>query len=53
MASEQPGTRRAIVVHGESGRSGIGRLLMGSVATAVLKDATVPVILVHQPHAKA
>lgn len=42
-----------VIVMGTRGRSGIGRLLMGSVATAVLKDATVPVILVHEPHTKA
>lgn len=41
------------IVMGTRGRSGIGRLLMGSVATAVLKEASVPVILIHEPHAKA
>jgi len=41
------------IVMGTRGRSGLGRLLMGSVATAVLKEATVPVLLIHEPHAKA
>jgi nucleotide-binding universal stress UspA family protein len=33
------------------GRTGLGRLLFGSVAEAVLRRATVPVFLIRQPHA--
>jgi nucleotide-binding universal stress UspA family protein len=40
------------IVIGSHGRSGIGRLLMGSVATDVLKGAKIPVILVRDPAAK-
>lgn len=32
------------------GRSGIGRLLFGSVAEAVLRRAAVPVFMIRQPH---
>jgi nucleotide-binding universal stress UspA family protein len=32
------------------GRSGIGRLLFGSVAEAVLRRAPVPVFMIRQPH---
>jgi nucleotide-binding universal stress UspA family protein len=32
------------------GRTGLGRLLFGSVAEAVLRRATVPVFLIRQPH---
>lgn len=53
ILAEAKKRKAGAIVMGTRGRSGIGRLLMGSVATAVLKDATVPVILVHQPHAKA
>lgn len=36
------------IVMGTHGRSGIKRLLMGSVAEAVLRSARCPVIVVHQ-----
>lgn len=41
-------TRRGaqVIVLGTHGRTGIGRVLMGSVATDVVKQAKVPVILV-------
>jgi nucleotide-binding universal stress UspA family protein len=34
-----------LIVMGTHGRSGIGRLLMGSVAEAVLRDAPCPVLI--------
>jgi nucleotide-binding universal stress UspA family protein len=37
------------IVLGTRGRTGLGRILMGSVATAVLKRAKVPVVLYHDP----
>jgi nucleotide-binding universal stress UspA family protein len=33
------------------GRTGLGRLLFGSVAEAVLRHAPVPVFMIRQPHA--
>ena len=36
------------VVLGTHGRTGLGRILMGSVATDVVKKKGLPVILVHQ-----
>ncbi len=41
-----------IVVMGTHGRTGLGRLLMGSVATDVVKKDALPVILVHQDFAE-
>jgi nucleotide-binding universal stress UspA family protein len=38
----------AIVV-GTHGRTGVGRILMGSVAAEVLKQASIPVVLVRDP----
>jgi nucleotide-binding universal stress UspA family protein len=38
-----------IVVMGSHGRTGIGLVLMGSVATAVARHAEVPVLIVHPP----
>jgi nucleotide-binding universal stress UspA family protein len=35
------------------GRTGLGRLLLGSVAEAVLRQAPVPVFIIRQPHAVA
>ena len=32
------------------GRTGVGRLLFGSVAEAVLRQATVPVFMIRSPH---
>ena len=37
-----------VVVVGTHGRTGLGRILMGSVATDVVKKKGLPVILVHQ-----
>ena len=36
-----------VIVMGTHGRTGVGRMLMGSVATDVLRKETSPVILVH------
>lgn len=38
-----------VIVMGTHGRRGIKRLLMGSVAEAVVRDAQCPVLLVHHP----
>lgn len=40
-----------MIVVGTHGRSGLGRLLMGSVAEQVLRGATCPVVTVKQPSA--
>lgn len=37
-----------VVIVGTHGRTGLGRILMGSVATDVVKKKGLPVILVHQ-----
>ena len=42
-----------VIVMGTHGRTGIGRALMGSVATDVLKTARVPVVLVREPAGRA
>jgi nucleotide-binding universal stress UspA family protein len=42
-----------VVVMGTHGRTGLGRLLMGSVAMDVLKRARVPVVLFHDPRVEA
>jgi nucleotide-binding universal stress UspA family protein len=42
-------TRCDLIVIGTHGRSGVGRLLMGSVAEAVLRDAPCPVLTVKTP----
>ncbi len=39
-----------VVVMGTHGRTGLGRILMGSVATDVVKKQGLPVILVHADH---
>ena len=39
-----------VVVMGTHGRTGLGRILMGSVATDVVKKHGLPVILVHADH---
>lgn len=41
------------IVIGTHGRSGVKRLLMGSVAESVLREATVPVIAVREAHRPA
>jgi universal stress protein A len=38
-----------LIVMGSHGRKGISRLLMGSVAEAVMRKATCPVLIVKQP----
>ncbi len=38
-----------VIVMGTHGRSGIARLMLGSVATEVLRKAHIPVVLVHDP----
>jgi len=40
-----------MIVMGSHGRSGLGRLLMGSVAESVLRRAECPVLIVKTPHA--
>ncbi|MCC2636735.1 MAG: hypothetical protein K0Q68_454 [Moraxellaceae bacterium] len=40
-----------VIVLGTHGRRGIKRMLMGSVAEAVLREARLPVLLVHAPDA--
>jgi nucleotide-binding universal stress UspA family protein len=40
------------IVLGTHGRTGLGRLLLGSVATDVLKRSKVPVVLFHDPHVR-
>jgi nucleotide-binding universal stress UspA family protein len=42
-----------LIVMGSHGRTGIGRLLMGSVAEGVARRATCPVLIVKQPHKTA
>jgi nucleotide-binding universal stress UspA family protein len=42
-----------MIIMGTQGRSGLGRLLMGSVAEEVLRKATCPVIVVRSPVAPA
>ena len=42
-----------VVVMGTHGRTGLGRILMGSVATDVVKKHGLPVILVHGDHVEA
>ena len=37
------------IVMGTRGSTGIARFLLGSVATAVVRDAKVPVVVVHRP----
>jgi nucleotide-binding universal stress UspA family protein len=45
-------TGAEVAVLGTHGRTGLGRLLMGSVATDVLKRSPVPVVLFHDPLVK-
>jgi nucleotide-binding universal stress UspA family protein len=37
-----------VIVMGTHGRTGLGRILMGSVATEIVRKEGVPVVLVHQ-----
>ena len=46
ILSEAKRTGADVVVLGTHGRSGIGRILMGSVAASVMRGSAVPVILV-------
>lgn len=52
IAREGQRLKADVIVVGTHGRKGLGRLLMGSVATEVAKNAPLPVILVRQGHAK-
>jgi nucleotide-binding universal stress UspA family protein len=40
-----------IIAMATHGRTGVGRLLFGSVAEAVLRRASVPVFMIREPHA--
>jgi nucleotide-binding universal stress UspA family protein len=42
-------TRSDLIVMGTHGRTGVGRLLMGSVAEQVMRRATCPVLTVKTP----
>ncbi len=42
-----------MLVVGTRGPSGLGRLVLGSVAERVVRDATCPVLVVHRPEAAA
>lgn len=42
-----------LIVMASHGRSGISRLLMGSVAEGVMRKAPCPVLIVKQPHAES
>ena len=44
--------RADVIVMGTHGRRGLNRLLLGSDAERVLRDATVPVLLTRQPERK-
>lgn len=46
-------TKSDLIVMGTHGRSGLGRLLMGSVAESVLRTASCPVVTVKTPDAEA
>ena len=39
-----------LIVIGSHGRSGLGRVLLGSVTTGLVRDATVPVLVVGPAH---
>jgi glycine betaine transporter len=41
-----------LIVMGTHGRSGISRLVLGSVAETVIRHAHCPVVAVHAPEAK-
>jgi nucleotide-binding universal stress UspA family protein len=45
--------RADLIVIGTHGRSGVQRLLMGSDAELVVRNTTIPVLLVHGPKARA
>lgn len=42
-----------LIVMGTHGRTGLGRLILGSVAEAVMRHATCPVLTVKMPHVPA
>ena len=50
LAEEEPVD---LIVMGTHGRTGLGRLLMGSVAEAVVSQASVPVLTIKQPRHEA
>jgi nucleotide-binding universal stress UspA family protein len=39
-----------LIVMGSHGRTGLSRLLMGSIAEGVMRKARCPVLIVKQPH---
>jgi nucleotide-binding universal stress UspA family protein len=41
-----------LIIMGTHGRTGLGRLLMGSVAESIVRKATCPVLTIRQPTAK-
>lgn len=47
IADQADALKADAIVLGTHGRTGLGRVLMGSVATDVVKRKTVPVVLVH------
>jgi nucleotide-binding universal stress UspA family protein len=42
-----------MIVMGTHGRTGLRRVLLGSVAESVIRQATVPVVVVHAPEGTA
>ncbi len=50
VAQQEPGC--GLIVMGTHGRSGFGRLLMGSVAEATLRNSDCPVLMVKSPQPK-
>lgn len=46
-------TQCALIVMASHGRTGVGRLLFGSVAESVFRQVTAPVVLVHRSRASA
>lgn len=52
ILAEATEARCDFIVTGTHGRTGIGRALVGSVAEAVVRSSTIPVMTVHQPSPK-
>jgi nucleotide-binding universal stress UspA family protein len=52
IAAEARRLQADVIVMGTHGRTGFGRILMGSVATDLLKKDTPPVVLVHDRGAR-
>jgi len=53
VVAETTGWPADLIVLGTHGRRGLGRLMMGSDAEAILRAATIPVLLVRQPAPEA